>query len=98
MTITFTQADVKDIAEKFVLGLQDALTADEFYEVQKLNSEEERPEICHSHDFCDANVVMLEAMESCGFKTDNFNDERWNLLWNAAWSLAKQTELTLKGE
>lgn len=97
--ITFTQADVVDVANDFVLILQDWLTDDEFYDVQKLNAAEEDSDVCHSHDFCDANMAMQEAMKKRGFKCEGDPDVmRWGILWSAAWDHAKKSDLTLKGD
>lgn len=46
---------------------------------------------CASHDFCDANMAMEEAMHACGHSTDGDPDEMgWNVVWNGAWEIAKR--------
>lgn len=49
------------------------LTRDERYQITRLNAAEKNPNICHSHDFCDPNQAMLDAMEKVGI--DFFPDE-----------------------
>jgi len=44
---------------------------------------------CATHDYCDANMVMLVALADLGLEEDG--DE----YWNAAWSLAKENEFYL---
>lgn len=68
--------------------LAKALTADEFAEACRLNRWESNPAICRSHDFCDANEVMLEAFLSIGLDFDLQNQEDI-VLWNRAWGYAK---------
>jgi len=58
--------------------------------------------ICHTHDYCDANMVMDEAMRNCGIDPDLATDEdgepvepfdtEFTSLWNEAWDLAKEAE------
>ena len=41
---------------------------------------------CASHDFVDANMTMMHAMQACGFGTD-INDDAIVAMWNAAWDM-----------
>lgn len=54
---------------------------------------------CASHDFCDANMVMLAAVESFGFTDDdvfeNDCDNPLANLWGEAWNLAKTNKFYL---
>jgi predicted metalloendopeptidase len=62
-------------------------------EIDKLNSEESNPDVCHSHDFCDANVFMLAAVNATlGLPDDEYDsdNQEQNDLFNAAWSEAKR--------
>lgn len=52
---------------------------------------------CASHDFCDANMVMLAAVESLDIRDDAgqpvdveylVDDTNANTLWNSAWNMA----------
>lgn len=57
--------------------------------IEQRNREEMDPSICHSHDFIDANVTMLEAFtDVMGFEPDLRSNSQTNL-WNDAWSFAK---------
>ena len=79
------------IAGKFSELLQAELTPSELQEARELNKTEEDSNVCHSHDFCDANMVMHEAFGTFGI--DPLDDlDKWSNLWNSAWSLAKKYE------
>ena len=49
----------------------------------RLNRAEGNPNVCHTHDYCDANMVMERAMRECG------ESGRTVAVWNAAWDMAK---------
>lgn len=68
-----------------------------------LNREEDNPSVCHSHDFCDANMTMFHA----GTKLKLWDDTLWEgedrgqrdrevHLFNAAWGLAKEKEFFIR--
>lgn len=87
---------VDQLTEQFVTVLKEWTTPEDFAEMQRLNAAETNPSICHSHDFCDANMAMLEAFEMMGVTSSvDYEDaysveaEHARCLWNAAWALAK---------
>ena len=57
-----------ELAREFSRLLREQLTAQEVEQAQKLNAIEATSnpdyECCHSHDFCDANMVMDEAVKN----------------------------------
>lgn len=57
------------------------------------NKAELCPDVCHTHDHCDANVFMAQAIEDVlgvdPAQDDLINDPAMMRLWNAAWDLAK---------
>lgn len=72
------------LATLFATKLQAEIGADNYAKMIELNAVAE-PGVCHSHDFCDANMVMHEAYtEVMGFEPDFDNDE-WIDTFNAAW-------------
>jgi hypothetical protein len=83
----------RQIAEQFVAQLRADLTAEEFAEVQKRNRLEESRWVCHSHDFCDANMTMDAAFRHFGIDPlpdiENGMPGWINELWNAAWDIAR---------
>ena len=52
------------LAREFSATLREWLRPDELAEVVERNRAETDSYICHSHDFCDPNMAMLEAMEA----------------------------------
>ncbi|MEN9317371.1 MAG: hypothetical protein RIS35_3764 [Pseudomonadota bacterium] len=100
-----TLADAPKIARQFVLNLIDDIGAGKIPLVVYRNSKESDPNVCHSQDFCDANMTMDSAFSDCGFacgsdafdgtKTDEEIEaiyDRISPVWNAAWALAKAAE------
>jgi len=84
----------EQIASSFAAILRDWLTPEEFEEMRQRNQAEPNASICHSHDFCDANMAMDEAMRLNGQEVDLGGDrENWST-WNAAWAIASQKYLT----
>ena len=94
--MTETQIDPKDAAILFSELLRKELGEEKIQEVVKRNKAycvQYGDKTCASHDFCDANMIMNEALMSLGLKRlgpDLSKTER--NLWNGAWSLAKKHE------
>jgi len=65
-----------------------------FEEMRRLNAVESNPAICHSHDFCDANMSMLEAFQYVMDRTARLSDQADIDMINAAWEHAKAEYLT----
>jgi hypothetical protein len=89
------------VAAAFSRVLRDWLTVDEFAELVELNREETDKTVCHSHDFCDANMAMHEALVECGaIDKDGFDadDEFIVELFSAAWDEAVKNEFYLHEE
>lgn len=82
------------VARQFCDLMREQLGEHGIGEVVHLNSKEANPEVCHTHDFCDANLVMNDALEECGVRMDWDSEDGmpdWILaLWNEAWKLAKE--------
>jgi hypothetical protein len=88
------------VADEFVSILRSWLTVDEFKLIRERNARETNTGICHSHDFCDANVCMLAAYKHV--VGDAFNDEGHitddaNAVMSAAWNFALADQLTERG-
>lgn len=89
-TMNDTLPTVPDLARQFCRVLRDTLSPTQMAEAVRRNAAETDPTICHSHDFCDANMAMAEAWESlsavpCGADCP----DAVNAIWNAAWDMAK---------
>jgi len=82
------------LAEQFVHRLGQAIGRAKLLEVCALNDAETSEGVCHSHDFCDANMVMDQACDDLGIAARPYDEdeavrERATDLWNKAWDLAK---------
>jgi len=77
----------EQLAATFIQTLRAHLGAERFAEVCRRNAAEPDPRVCHSHDFCDANIVMAEALDALAPNT-NTDDDAAVALWNDAWSRA----------
>jgi hypothetical protein len=120
MDKTAQESRIERLAEKFTEKLIAGLTPDEFVEVARRNTNQARLEeqaaaagaeratamdlTCASHDFCDANMVMLDAFEEVfGCKPDYLRMPINEILdpgasntpdmadWNAAWTMARKS-------
>lgn len=81
------------LALEFSQGLHAYLTPEQMREVVARNRSETAPGICHSHDFCDANMVLYEVFMKYGMDpADEGGMDRWGDLWDRSWNLAKSKE------
>lgn len=85
-------------AWNFAAKIVEVHTEEEFKAIIKANAEEDQDlNICHSHDFCDANELMMVAFcEAFGQTEEEFGlqDEGVIDAINAAWALAKAANFT----
>lgn len=78
----------QQLAYRFLGLLAGEVGLEKYNRICALNQAREHRDICHSHDFVDANVVMAMAfLETTGVEVDTQNDEHTEL-WSAAWSMA----------
>lgn len=78
--------NAKDIARTFSRNLLAEIGEENLNEVIARNAKETSKGVCHSHDFCDANMVMDGAMKMYGIADPS--DENNHALWNEAWDIA----------
>lgn len=82
---------VLELAREFGLQLRSALQADEFDEMNLLNSQLPIDGgVCHSHDYCDANMVMEAAFKAAFHREPDLDSDEDANLWNDAWFVAKR--------
>ena len=55
--------DAQKLANQFIFVIGEWLTPEEIAEVNRLNAGEEIT-VCHTHDFCDANMAMDAAFQT----------------------------------
>lgn len=80
----------EEIAIKFSAELLKEIGMDNLIQVNQLNSKETNSQICHSHDFTDANQIMLDVVG---------NPEDVENIWDEvspAWTLAKKNNFYIK--
>ncbi|EGL63637.1 hypothetical protein AGRO_3706 [Agrobacterium sp. ATCC 31749] len=82
------------LAREFGSKVQEELSRADFRAVLELNRNDSAA--CHTHDFCDANMVMLDAFKVTFEREPAFltnPEEAADLaLWNDAWQIAKAAE------
>ena len=92
-----TMADKIKLARAFGSDMQAALSPRQFRTMCDANkAEPEDSGVCHSHDYVDANMVMLAAFEATfgrepAFLSDS-NKTVDLVLWNDAWAIAKAAD------
>ncbi len=81
---------IETLALEFSQGLHAYLGPGQMREVVERNREETVPGICHSHDFCDANMFLYDVFMKYGMNpADEGGMDQWGELWDQAWNLAK---------
>jgi hypothetical protein len=92
------EPDITRLARKFTLHVLAYFDSeDDFNEVNRRNRAEPDPDICHTHDFCDANILMSNAWEDL-FPAEPFCPQNplHGTLWSAAWQKARTAEFDLQ--
>jgi hypothetical protein len=84
------------LAKKFSARLRKVLTPAQVSEAFSRNATETNPGVCHSHDFCDANEVMAQAVLDCGMDYDFL--EQHPQVVDAAWKIAKESGFLCEAE
>lgn len=81
------------LARKFSEVLLEWCGPKELKAMNARNILEKDKSVCHSHDFCDANLAMIEACESLGIRWENdLNSNDYNSTVDKAWNLAKKNQ------
>lgn len=92
--------EIERLARAFSETLKTALSDYQISEVIRRNRITADKSVCHSHDYCDANMIMLNALKTCGIDVEN-NEDAWawvfdspegNDTLNKAWDIAKANE------
>lgn len=78
------------LSELFIAVLKRDVGDEKFTTICQLNLAETDQNICHSHDFVDANMTMLEAFETLTGSEIDIQDDAQRLVWNGAWALATE--------
>lgn len=87
---------MSEIAEKIARKFREIVSADlseHLEEIDRINRER-NDDTCATHDYCDANMLMLDAFELIHepfFGEDGHSSEAHMRLWGEAWGIAKRT-------
>jgi hypothetical protein len=83
----------ESLAREFSDALNDLLSPEEIHEIVERNHGETNPRICHTHDFCDANVVLFDVFMKYGMNiAEEGGRDRWGQLWDDSWTIAKASD------
>jgi len=89
-TLREYQRIVTAVARRFSVALCRDLGTYTVDMIDQRNAKETKPGICHSHDFCDTNIYMQQAiLEETGEDPADGNGKAESL-WNHAWNAAKR--------
>jgi hypothetical protein len=80
------------LATDFAKRLAADLDAETLVQIDALNAAETDPNICHSHDFCDANVFMAATINTeLGRDEDEYTagDDEFDRMFERVWMVAK---------
>lgn len=84
-----TTPTADQLALEFVKIINQWLTPAQIAEVNRRNATAEYANACASHDYCDANQAMIDALEVFGIE---FSLELADDVINAAWDIAKSCQ------
>ncbi|WP_146124280.1 hypothetical protein [Burkholderia multivorans] len=82
-----------EMAQLFSKKLVESHRAEQMMDIIISNRQEENEGVCHSHDYCDANMLMLEVFEENNLSMEDAKNYQ---LWNEVWDLAKKNEFFYK--
>ena len=89
------------IGKAFSDSLRDVLTNDEWNRMKRANTLAARlPNVCHSHDYVDANEYMYSAIQAetsttwFDAQTNGEYTEEFCELWNNSWKIAQDRWLS----
>lgn len=91
--MTITIHEKIGLAKLFGEKVQWALSVTEFREaIDRNKAEGPQSIVCHTHDFCDANMLMLEAWEEFFGGEPDVSSEEDAAIINEAWAIAKAAD------
>jgi hypothetical protein len=86
--------NIPAIANEFASILLENVGEENLREINRRNAAEKNSDICHSHDFCDANICMHDAFVSLAYNP-MFDEENIVKAWVKAWNLAKKNRFEI---
>lgn len=85
--------DKLEMAKSFSKKLVECHRAEQMVDIIISNRHEENEGVCHSHDYCDANMIMAEVFDENNLSMEDAKNYQ---LWNEVWDLAKKNEFFYK--
>jgi hypothetical protein len=93
ISMTTLMPTPETLAREFADALEAILSPKDMREIVRRNRGETHPRICHTHDFCDANVVLFDVFIKYGMDiAAEGGRQRWGKLWDDSWQAAKAAE------
>lgn len=91
--MTTDKTKTEKLAREFAKLMRRDLTAAQMKKANALNAKDSK-DVCHTHDFIDANMTMAEAFERVvGHSPEVHQEDEASradvALWNSAWDIAK---------
>lgn len=99
---TFKDLTPAELAKSFSVVLRQWLTDSDISRINAANAANGYdPSVCASHDYCDANMAMLEAVSNAtGVGVDDIevdiSDARFCELFSEAWAIAKRGDFDVQ--
>lgn len=91
--------ELTGLAQLFSEKLRAALSEIDMLEaIRRNHAEGVDSMVCHTHDFCDANVYMGEAWEEFFGQAPDVSSDSDAAIWNEAWTIAKANAFYVNGE
>lgn len=88
--MNYLQRLTERLAKQFSVDLLKCIGAESMARVVTKNKTAEYTDACASHDYCDANMVMIDSWRTIMKRGHRMNSDDDLSLWNNAWTLAKQ--------
>lgn len=86
------------VAHEFSRLLREEVGEEGISQIIAENEKEKDVGICHSHDLCDANMVMEVAFRKVVGRVCNPHMAMHRVIWNDAWDYAKHTKFQTGGD
>jgi hypothetical protein len=91
--MNYTQEQTEELARAFSRSLLREINWENLYTVIHRNKTEDYQHgCCATHDFCDPNILMLEAFEKLHNIDFDVQDSTHSDCFNAAWVLARAND------
>ena len=91
----YNSKTAEKLSNKFAYLLSMEIGDDNLRKVVDRNRAENCGSVCHSHDYCDANMIMVEAFKEVCKREPDLNNRDDVVLIDQAWKQAKDYNFNL---